>query len=547
MIINSPRLFENVDNFFSANDDKHDYFVGSLGKDINNDQLSLHHLRLDYDNSKLSKYDINKQNIKITHTDSVVSDKETPLTAIKNSRNTSMWKCIQSQIEGESEISLSAGNTGVLLVISRMILKMMSEVAKPALAGLWPNQNGMNVVLDLGANIECNEENLIDFAELGSALYKSLFNDKPKVSLLNIGSEEIKGTESIKKAHTKLKEISKNGDFVFNGYIEGNKITDGITNVIVTDGFGGQDSEVVNVTINPVNDAPTVIDSAESTDEDTQVTISFNGDDVDGDDLTYTILEQTQNGLIVNNNDGTATYTPNAEFNGQDSFTYIANDGFLDSEEPPAVVTITVQSVNDNPVLDEIGDLDFFQTGTEKIEKVLSNEFKEVKVLRFDREALTEREIRESFLPESGEEMIIIGTQILAKGHHLPNITLVVVVDSDGGLFSIDFRASERLAQQITQVSGRAGRSKKKGKVILQSLVPEHPFLEKLANSDYQDISREILEERKLSSEPKTLEELSKKYKISRERIRQIETKAFEKLQKAMLNATQSKNLLPRN
>ena len=83
----------------------------------------------------------------------------------------------------------AAGNTGVLLVISRMILKMMSEVAKPALAGLWPNQNGMNVVLDLGANIECNEENLIDFAELGSALYKSLFNDKPKLSLLNIGSE----------------------------------------------------------------------------------------------------------------------------------------------------------------------------------------------------------------------------------------------------------------------------------------------------------------------------------------------------------------------
>ena len=81
-----------------------------------------------------------------------------------------------------------------------MILKMMSEVSKPALAGLWPNQKGMNVVLDLGANIECNEKNLIDFAELGSALYKSLFpKDKPKVSLLNVGSEEIKGTEILKK------------------------------------------------------------------------------------------------------------------------------------------------------------------------------------------------------------------------------------------------------------------------------------------------------------------------------------------------------------
>ena len=138
--------------------------------------------------------------IKIIHTNSVVSDEETPLTAIKNSKNTSMWNCIKSQIDGDSDISLSAGNTGVLLVISRMILKMMNEVNKPALAGLWPNKKGMNVVLDLGANIECNENNLIDFAELGSALYKSLFpNDKTIVSLLNIGSEEIKGTETLKK------------------------------------------------------------------------------------------------------------------------------------------------------------------------------------------------------------------------------------------------------------------------------------------------------------------------------------------------------------
>ena len=73
------------------------------------------------------------------------------------------------------------------------------RVTKPALAGLWPNQNGMNVVLDLGANIECNEENLVDFAELGSALFKSLFpNEIPKVSLLNVGSEEMKGTEMLK-------------------------------------------------------------------------------------------------------------------------------------------------------------------------------------------------------------------------------------------------------------------------------------------------------------------------------------------------------------
>ena len=162
------------------------------------------------------------------------------MTAVKNSKNTSMWNCIQHQLEGKSDISISAGNTGVLLVISRMILKMMNDVSKPALAGLWPNQYGVNVVLDLGANIECNDQNLVDFAELGSALFKSLFpNIKPKVSILNVGSEEIKGTEMIKIASKRLKDLSSEENFIYNGYIEGNNIMKGESNVIVTDGFTG--------------------------------------------------------------------------------------------------------------------------------------------------------------------------------------------------------------------------------------------------------------------------------------------------------------------
>ena len=150
---------------------------------------------------QLIKHKILNKSVNIIHTDSIVSDEETPLTAIKNSKNTSMWNSVRAQIDGEADISLSAGNTGVLLVISRMILKTMKEVSKPALAGLWPSKKGMSVVLDLGANIECDEKNLIDFSEMGAALYKSIFpNQKPNVSLLNIGSEEIKGTEVIKKA-----------------------------------------------------------------------------------------------------------------------------------------------------------------------------------------------------------------------------------------------------------------------------------------------------------------------------------------------------------
>ncbi len=225
---NSPdKTIEGVSIFLRKNSHKKDFILNLFG-----DKKQL--------DEKLLKYDIKSDLIKITHTSSIVSDEETPLTAVKNSKNTSMWNCIKSQIDGGADISLSAGNTGVLLVISRMILKMMDNVTKPALAGLWPNQYGTNVVLDLGANIECNEDNLVDFAELGSALYKSLFpSDKAKVSLLNIGSEEIKGTEILKKTYKKLNYLSDENNFIFKGYIEGTKIMKGDSNVIITDGFTG--------------------------------------------------------------------------------------------------------------------------------------------------------------------------------------------------------------------------------------------------------------------------------------------------------------------
>ena len=225
---NSPnKTIEGLSLFLKKNIQNNDFFINLYG-----DKTKIEH--------ELNKFSVSKKLIKIVHSSSIVSDDETPLSAIKNSRNTSMWNSINSQIEGDADISLSAGNTGVLLVISRMILKMMSQLSKPALAGLWPNKNGMNVVLDLGANIECDDENLVEFAELGSALYKSLYpHDKPLVSLLNVGSEEIKGTEILKKAYKKLNNLSDENNFIFKGYIEGNKIMDGSTNVIVTDGFTG--------------------------------------------------------------------------------------------------------------------------------------------------------------------------------------------------------------------------------------------------------------------------------------------------------------------
>tara|TARA_B100000575_G_C23069454_1_gene615924 strand:- start:169 stop:1200 length:1032 start_codon:yes stop_codon:yes gene_type:complete len=224
---NAPdKTIEGIKFFLEKNIDK-DFTLNIFGKE-------------DILNEKIKKYNIKSNFINIINSDTVVSDAETPMTAVKNSKNTSMWNCIKHQLDGKSDISLSAGNTGVLLVISRMILKMMNEVSKPALAGLWPNQNGMNVVLDLGANIECSDQNLIDFAELGSALFKSLFpKENPKVSLLNVGSEEIKGTEMLKIASKRLRDLSNEDNFIYNGYIEGNNIMSGESNVIVTDGFTG--------------------------------------------------------------------------------------------------------------------------------------------------------------------------------------------------------------------------------------------------------------------------------------------------------------------
>ena len=224
---NSPdKTIEGV-SFFLKRNKENDFFINLYG-----DENKI--------KDKLKKYKVVSNQIKIHHSVSVISNEVTPLTAIKNSKNTSMWNCIKSQLNGDSDISLSAGNTGVLLVISRMILKMMNNINKPALAGLWPNKNGFNIVLDLGANIECNEQNLIDFAELGSALYKSLFpNDKPRVALLNVGSEEVKGTDLLKNTSKKLKDLSNENNFIFKGHIEGNDIMNGEVNVIVTDGFTG--------------------------------------------------------------------------------------------------------------------------------------------------------------------------------------------------------------------------------------------------------------------------------------------------------------------
>tara|TARA_B100001093_G_scaffold298855_1_gene284969 strand:- start:1804 stop:2805 length:1002 start_codon:yes stop_codon:yes gene_type:complete len=189
--------------------------------------------------SNLLKNKISKDFYEIINTDKVVKSSDSPLEGAKRGKTTSMWLAIESVKNKEADIVISAGNTGALLVISKLNLNMIENIDKPALSALWPNKKGMSVVLDLGANIECNSKNLFDFSIMGASLYTSLYpNGKPNIALLNIGSEELKGNEIIKETFQILNEKNSN-NFNFAGYIEGNELMNGDVNVIVSDGFTG--------------------------------------------------------------------------------------------------------------------------------------------------------------------------------------------------------------------------------------------------------------------------------------------------------------------
>ena len=146
----------------------------------------------------------------IIHTDKNIKGEDSALTAAKRGKDTSMWLAIESVKNKSSDIILSAGNTGALFVIAKLNLKMINNIDKPALSGLWPNQKGINVVLDLGANIDV-VKNLKDFSIMGAALHKSLFPDEvSKVALLNIGSEELKGNATIKNTFQEMQKLNNN-------------------------------------------------------------------------------------------------------------------------------------------------------------------------------------------------------------------------------------------------------------------------------------------------------------------------------------------------
>ena len=174
----------------------------------------------------------------IHHTSELVTNEAKPSVALRTGRRSSMRLAIDAVAEGRADGIVSAGNTGALMAMAKFALKMLPGIDRPAIASFFPTQRGESVMLDLGANIECDADNLVQFALMGDAFARSVLGLlQPTVGLLNVGSEDLKGHEAVRSAATQLR--AENSPVKFHGFIEGNDIAAGTVDVIVTDGFTG--------------------------------------------------------------------------------------------------------------------------------------------------------------------------------------------------------------------------------------------------------------------------------------------------------------------
>jgi phosphate acyltransferase len=175
---------------------------------------------------------------RIIHTDAVVEMRDKPSQALRRGRGSSMWLAVEAVHKGEADFVVSAGNTGALMAMARLVLTPMVGIERPAIAGQWPTLTGACIVLDLGANIGATAAQLAEFALMGAAMARAVLHiERPRVGLLNIGVEEIKGIEEVKQAHAWLKENELPIDYI--GFVEGDQIGQGIADVIVVEGFAG--------------------------------------------------------------------------------------------------------------------------------------------------------------------------------------------------------------------------------------------------------------------------------------------------------------------
>jgi glycerol-3-phosphate acyltransferase PlsX len=187
--------------------------------------------------AEMKRFPAMKEYCTVVHAPEFVRNEDKPSQVIRN-KNTSMFMAIDAVRKGDARAVISAGNTGALMAISKMILKTIQKIHRPAICTNIPHKNGMCVMLDLGANTECNAVNLAEFAIIGNILAKhTLEIERPRIALLNIGAEEMKGREEIHQAAKMIK--STHLDLNFIGYIEPHQIGEGYADVVVSDGFTG--------------------------------------------------------------------------------------------------------------------------------------------------------------------------------------------------------------------------------------------------------------------------------------------------------------------
>ena len=173
----------------------------------------------------------------VIHTDSVIAMDDKPSQALRRGKGSSMWLAVEAVKSGDAHVAVSAGNTGALMALSKLILRPIAEIERPAIAALWPTVRNECIVLDVGANIGATARQLCDFALMGAAMARALFHvERPSVALLNVGVEEIKGDEEVKEAHSWLREAD-NLPISYAGFMEGDQIGQGRVDVVVVEGL----------------------------------------------------------------------------------------------------------------------------------------------------------------------------------------------------------------------------------------------------------------------------------------------------------------------
>jgi glycerol-3-phosphate acyltransferase PlsX len=179
-----------------------------------------------------------KARAEVRHSAEHVRMDEKPGQALRRGRNTSMWHAIESIASKEAEVAISAGNTGALMAMSMFQLGVIEGIDRPAIAALWPTKRGQTVVLDVGANIATDAQQLVDFAVMGEAFARAILGlERPKVGILNVGAEDVKGNEAVRGAAQILRSAELPMEFL--GFVEGDDISEGTADVVVTDGFTG--------------------------------------------------------------------------------------------------------------------------------------------------------------------------------------------------------------------------------------------------------------------------------------------------------------------